>query len=342
MDKIKIAVCISGMPRNFEECYKNTLEFFDCEDCDVDFFIHSWTANWYPSRAKSSKRSPEKCIAFAPEQLRESLISYYNPKKIVVEDQLSNIDLQRTIDNIKTVLLRQTSKKILPSWFVEILEENQLNRFLSAPFHLAQTYSISKSVEILNEYIEKNNVDYDLVFRFRFDNFMELKTKDYRGQVFKDMDTLIKRDYARSQIATKFKREYLFTAWTAVFGEGGFSRDAVWIGDKIFACSGRGFSKFANYFRSQVLRILSYDPSKKNVSHDSPYFMPEHLLSEFCIENDFFSNSMGHLNTFSLVSYREYHKKFEDKSFESLQLQYNKREKMNHDSTQGIFIQHDD
>jgi len=59
------------------------------------------------------------------------------------------------------------------------------------------------------------------------------------------------------------------------------------------------------------------------------------------MENDFFSNSMGHLNTFSLVTYRDYHKKYEDQSFSSLQYQYNLREKMNHDSTEGIFIKHD-
>ena len=339
--KIRIAVCISGMPRNFEECYRNTLDFFNVDGCEVDFFIHSWTSSWYPPRAKSANKSPEKSINFCPEELKKSLISCYSPKAIVLEDQLSNIELQRTIDHIKNTLLRKTSKQTIPSWVVETLEEGDPDRFLSSPFHLAQTYSISKTADILSEYCVNNDTSYDLVFRFRFDNFMELKTDEYRSKIFKDMDTLIKRDHARSQRATRFKREYLFTAWTSVFGEGGFSRNAVWIGDKIFACSGRAFSRFSNYFRSQVLRILLYNPSKKNTNHELPYFMPENLLSEFCMENDFFSNSMGHLNTFSLVTYRDYHKKYKDQSFNSLQYQYNIRERMNHDSTEGIFIHYD-
>ena len=115
MDKIKIAVCISGMPRNFEQCYKNTIEFFDVDGCEVDFFIHSWTSNWYPARAKSANKSPENSINFCPEQLKESLICCYSPKAIVLEDQLSNIELQRTIDNIKNTLLRKTSKQTIPS-----------------------------------------------------------------------------------------------------------------------------------------------------------------------------------------------------------------------------------
>ena len=37
--KIRIAVSLSGMPRHSEECYKNTLEFFDANGCEVDFFL---------------------------------------------------------------------------------------------------------------------------------------------------------------------------------------------------------------------------------------------------------------------------------------------------------------
>lgn len=109
-----------------------------------------------------------------------------------MEDQLSNIELQRTIDHIKNTLLRKTSKQTIPSWVVETLEEGDPDRFLSSPFHLAQTYSISKTADILSEYCVNNDTSYDLVFRFRFDNFMELKTDEYRSKIFKDMDTLIK------------------------------------------------------------------------------------------------------------------------------------------------------
>lgn len=339
--KIKIAVSLSGMPRHFEECYENTLEFFDVEDCEVDFFIHSWVNSWYPPRAKSPKISPETSEKLNEKDLYKKLTQSYNPKKIIIEDQLTNKDLKKSIESIRTNLLRKTSRSIIPSWLVDLLKQNKNSRFLSHPLHLAQTYSISKSAEIISTYSKENNIDYDLVFRFRFDNFMELKTKEYRTKVFKDMAYLITRDHYRSQNSSRFKREYLFTAWTTIFGDCGYADPSTWIGDKIFACSGRVFNKFENYFRAQLLKILSYDPSLKNVGAESPHFMPERLLATFCMENDFWSFSRGSLSTFSLVSYREYHKKFEDQSFRSLQYQYNIREKMNHDSTEGVVIDHD-
>ena len=339
--KIRIAVSLSGMARHSEECYKNTLEFFDANGCEVDFFIHSWPSSWYPARAKSQHRSPDSAITIPIEELTERLKHFYNPKKILVEDQLSNIDLKNAIKTIRTKFSGKTSRKAAPNWLSRIVLDSNVDPFLSYPFHLAQTYSISKSASLISKYSEENNIEYDLVFRFRFDNFMELKTKEIRSQTFRDMDTLIKRDYARSQDNSRFKREYLFTAWTTIFGDCGYSEKSMWIGDKIFACSGRVFNKFENYFRSQLLRIVSYNTSMKNVSPEKPYFMPEHLLAHFCLENDFWACSQGQLNTFSLVSYRPYHQSLQDQSFDSLQLAYNRAEKNNHDCTRGIFIDYD-
>ena len=338
--KLRIAVSLSGMARNFKQCYKNTLEFFNVEGAEVDFFIHSWTNNWYPIRAKSEKKSPSTSRKLDYQDLYEALSEHYNPKNIIIEDQLANLELARAIKSIRDNLLRDTSSNTIPSWLVKLLKENETNKFLSSPLHLAQTYSISKSAELVSDYSKENDINYDLVFRFRFDNFMELKTKEYRTKIFNDMVCLMERDLRLSEKVKKFKRNHLFTAWTSVFGEGGFARNSVWIGDKIFASSGRDFYKFKEYFRTQLIRILTYNPSIKNTNHESPYFMPEGLLAQFCIDNDFFSNSMGYLNLFSLVSYREYHLDLEQ-SFEALQLQYNKRERMNHDSTDGLFIEND-
>ena len=338
--KLRIAVSLSGMARNFKQCYENTLEFFNIEDADVDFFIHSWTNSWYPIRAKSQKKSPSTSPKLNSQNLYQDLSEHYNPKKIIIEDQLTNLDLTKAIKSIRDNLLRDTSSKVIPSWLIKLLKENQTDKFLSSPLHLAQTYSISKSAGLVSEYSKENDINYDLVFRFRFDNFMELKTKEYRTKIFKDMVCLMERDLRLSEKVKRFKRDHLFTAWTSVFGELGFARNSVWIGDKIFACSGKDFCRFKQYFTTQLIRILTYNPSNKNTNHESPYFMPEGLLGQFCIDNDFFSNSMGYLNLFSLVSYREYHLDLEQ-SFEALQLQYNKKERMNHDSTNGLFIEND-
>ena len=74
--KIRIAVSLSGMARHSEECYKNTLEFFDANGCEVDFFIHSWSSSWYPARAKSQHRSPDNAITVPIQELTDCLKHY--------------------------------------------------------------------------------------------------------------------------------------------------------------------------------------------------------------------------------------------------------------------------
>ena len=165
--KLRIAVSLSGMARNFKQCYKNTLEFFNVEGAEVDFFIHSWTNNWYPIRAKSEKKSPSTSRKLDYQDLYEALSEHYNPKNIIIEDQLANLELARAIKSIRDNLLRDTSSNTIPSWLVKLLKENETNRFLSSPLHLAQTYSISKSAELVSDYSKENDINYDLVFRFR-------------------------------------------------------------------------------------------------------------------------------------------------------------------------------
>ena len=65
--------------------------------------------------------------------------------------------------------------------------------------------------------------------------------------------------------------------------------------------------------------------------------MPEQTLYDMCLNNSFFVHSKGYLNKLSLLSYRDYHLNLEQ-TFETLQQEYIKREKMNHDSAEGIVL----
>ena len=103
--KIRIAVSLSGMARNFEQCCENTLEFFNIDNADVDFFIHSWSNEWYPPRTKSYNKSIQTSIKVDEEELTGKLKDTYCPKKIIVEDQLTCKDL---LDKIS--FLRETFK----------------------------------------------------------------------------------------------------------------------------------------------------------------------------------------------------------------------------------------
>jgi len=332
-ETIKIAVSLSGMPRNFEQCYENTLEFFNVDNTQVDFFIHAWSNEWYPSRVKSKSKNSRTGKKLELDKLANSLHEVYKPKKICVEDQLSCKDLAKTIKYIKRHLLSEKHKSKLPEWMITALDQNKIDTFLSSPFHLAQTYSISRTAKMIDEDTE----DYDLVVRYRFDNYIELRDRVWRTKMFHDMVGLIKHAEERSAKASKFHRDYLFVAWITVMGENGFARNATWIGDKVFACAKHKFSNFIDYFKLQIDRILSYDLTDIYTNHEAPFFMPEHTLHKMCIDNSFFAHSKGYLNKLSLVSYRDYHINLEQ-TFENLKREYIIREKMNHDSADGIVL----
>ena len=332
MNDIRIAVSLSGMPRNFEQCYQNTLEFFNIDNAQVDFFIHCWSNHWYPKRTESKHNNSKTGKLLKEETLKKSLIKIYKPKHITVENQLLNIDLINTTKFIRDNLLRKTSKSRLTKWMIKILESNDTDKFLSSPFHLAQVYSISRTANIISKYEQ----DYDLVVRYRFDNYIELRDKSWRTKMFHDMANLIKHAEHRSLRAKKFHRDYLFVSWLTAMGECGFARNTTWIGDKIFACSKNKFADFSKYFQSQINRIITYDRVRcKN--EDATFFMPERTLYSMCLNNSFFAHSKGYLNKLSLLSYRDYHLELEQ-TFEALQQEYIKREKMNHDSAEGIVL----
>ena len=332
MNDIRIAVSLSGMPRNFEQCYQNTLEFFNIDNAQVDFFIHCWSNHWYPKRTESKHNNSKTGKLLKEETLKKSLIKIYKPKHITVENQLLNIDLINTTKFIRDNLLRKTSKSRLTKWMIKILESNDTDKFLSSPFHLAQVYSISRTANIISKYEQ----DYDLVVRYRFDNYIELRDKSWRTKMFHDMVNLIKHAEHRSLRAKKFHRDYLFVSWLTAMGECGFARNTTWIGDKIFACSKNKFADFSKYFQSQINRIITYDRVRSK-NEDATFFMPEQTLYSMCLNNSFFAHSKGYLNKLSLLSYRDYHLELEQ-TFEALQQEYIKREKMNHDSAEGIVL----
>jgi len=329
------------MPRNFDKCCENTLEFFDAENVDVDFFIHTWINDWYEPRAKSHKKSMETSETLDQEELRESLVSTYNPKSIVIEDQRDNKDIGTAIDTIKKSLSYSKTKIEIPEWLESLVntsEQDSYNPFLSSPLHLAQTYSISKSAELVHQYNILHQAKYDLVFRFRFDNFVEIQQKELRTKLFHDMVSLLEWSREQTKKASKFRRDYLFPAWITVMGENGYARNTTWIGDKMFSCSANSYRYFEKYFDFQIARILSYDMSQKGVNVETPHFMPEQTMYEMCLKNKLFVHGTAYLNNIGLVSYRDYHLSLEDQSFKSLQKTYRGYEKMNHDSSDGIVL----
>ena len=332
------------MPRNFDKCCKNTFKFFDADDVEVDFFIHAWNNNCMTSVAydiDGSRESMENSKVLDPVSLRESLIKTYNPKAIVIEDQRENEDIEIAADIIVQSLLYSRIKTEIPDWINAIVDPSggyNYDFFLSYPLHLSQIYSISKSAELVHQYSMSQQKEYDLVFRFRFDNFVEIPSKKLRTKLFHNMVSVIEWADKETNKETAFRRNYLFPAWISVIGDSGLVSNTTWIGDKMFSCSAKTYRIFEKYFDFQIARILSYDIGQIGVNRLEPFFMPEQTMYEMCLKNRLFAHSKGYLSNIGLVSYRDYHLPLEDQSFESLQEKYREHDTMNGDSSEGIVI----
>ena len=332
------------MPRNFDKCCKNTFKFFDADNVEIDFFIHAWNNDCMTSVAyniNDSRESMKASKTLDPEGLKESLIKAYKPKSIVIEDQRENEDIEIAADIIVQSLLYSRTKTEIPDWINTLVDPSggyNYDDFLSYPFHLSQTYSISKSAELVHQYSVSQQKEYDLVFRFRFDNFVEIPPKKLRTKLFHNMVSLIEWADKETKEETLFKRNYLFPAWISVVGDSGLVRNTTWIGDKMFSCSAKAYRIFEKYFDFQIARILSYDIEQKRVSRHEPFFMPEQTMYEMCLKNGLFAHSKAYLNNIGLVSYRDYHLPLEDQSFESLQEKYREHDNMNGDSSEGIVL----
>lgn len=85
---MKIAVCLSGLPRVIEYAAPSILNFFSGEH-EFDFFCHTWDYNSYKRKKEDSGLGEfpiwwEEDVKVDVEQLKKSL-SIFNPKKYVIQ-----------------------------------------------------------------------------------------------------------------------------------------------------------------------------------------------------------------------------------------------------------------
>ena len=89
----RIAVLLSGMPRNLDKVYQTHLDLFKFEGYKFDFFVHAWQDCWYKQiladnvdviRDFSNKTKNEY------DYLYNYIKEIYNPKALILEDQTEN------------------------------------------------------------------------------------------------------------------------------------------------------------------------------------------------------------------------------------------------------------
>jgi hypothetical protein len=176
---MKVAVCISGQLRSWEDCYKTWIKLFDTiknhpnfidKDVEFDYFFHIWDFNTIPElqwREKYKKLGyVRKVTSVSIEEIQE-IINIFKPKKYLIQDKDVSFSREKITDDICTSLtIDKIPIKSHISWTT------------------SQLYSIMRCAFLKREYEIENNFEYDVCVRMRFDlsfddNNIMLLTDDF-------------------------------------------------------------------------------------------------------------------------------------------------------------------
>jgi len=139
-DRFKIGVLLTGHIRN-NNILQGILKYF--KKLDYDVFIHTWD--------NIGKKGSETNL----DDLLDIEMVHYEISKI------PNVKSFQ-IENNKKII-----KKMKPI-------KGYFNYSSPEVFIKSQLYSINKTFDLLDKYSKKNNVKYDVIFKFRFDTNIEL------------------------------------------------------------------------------------------------------------------------------------------------------------------------
>jgi hypothetical protein len=167
--KLKVALCISGQMRNYEQTYHNLYRFI-IKPLSPDIFIHTWDNRGcspvVTKRVESVLHYKQQTYnKYYFQQIDEdSIKKLYNPKKIVIEKFLESY--KEEIENVK-----------IPKWILDHYKEKTMgnvkdgNVWPSCHIHsyLPMFYKIMKANQLKTEQEKEQNFKYDLVIRFRTD-----------------------------------------------------------------------------------------------------------------------------------------------------------------------------
>ena len=139
---MKIAVCLQGQPRFFEQGIPLLKKSF--EGLDVDYFIHNWYHEEHIGEEQVPTSSPnihKRGWTVAP-NADKNLINLLSPKKYIFEKQ----------------------KVFVPKYDFDLSYRNG-----PAEVYISQLYSRKRVGELLSEYVEQTGEKYDWVFFTRTD-----------------------------------------------------------------------------------------------------------------------------------------------------------------------------
>jgi hypothetical protein len=142
----RIAIQLFGHLRSFRNTYKSFLKYVveanKKEGYEVDIFIHTWTETDHSDMTWHNQNGQRRGFAVT-DAIKNEVISYYNPKKLLIEHQIETDDYK--------------------------LYERLDRRGFSYKAILNLTYTVYKSSELRHEYTRETGIVYDYVIVTRPD-----------------------------------------------------------------------------------------------------------------------------------------------------------------------------
>lgn len=158
---LKIAYCLYGQPRNFENGYNVISKF--TENYNVDFYYHTWTLNDENERYSNSHyRKVDISELLYDKDIINKLNALYKPKGYI-SDVSREFAYENKEEFNNSLMIKNTLAKH-PHLF-------KLNRISNT---FSNFYSKQRVRDLLNETIERESINYDLVIISRFDMLKDI------------------------------------------------------------------------------------------------------------------------------------------------------------------------
>lgn len=162
---MKIALCLSGQPRNAISTSYRIKETI-INDNDVDVFLHAW---FDPNDLNFHKRCPGHWHRTAESDIDKKLLEIYQPKSYIFEKPKywENKKIKVSVENIKECY----DYGLKDPGGLDQFEKHIVNNCHS------HWYSNTRVNFLKEEYSINNNIKYDLVIKLRYDVSPSIKLK---------------------------------------------------------------------------------------------------------------------------------------------------------------------
>ena len=194
----RIAVLLSGMPRNLDKVYQSHLNIFKHDGYEFDFFIHAWKDCWYKQILADNihgitdfTNKTENEYDYLYNQIKKT----YDPRGLIVEDQTKNKIIKKDSESLLNLsrlhkVINNDEKLMTPFKFV-------FKNLYQCGLHLGQLYSLQACCKLKLEHEIRHNFKYDYVIKSRLDLY-------YKPDIHDEFKKYIKVAKSKSRMLFKW------------------------------------------------------------------------------------------------------------------------------------------